>query len=223
VYARFVRPNATQSELVLAGRAASLLIATIGAVAAFFSESVATIFRLVIAIGTGPGVVLILRWFWWRINAWAELSAMCAGFLIGLTTTLYPGAVIDDFGLRLSAITVLTGIVWISVMYATKPESTETLRRFYRLARPGGPGWARQRAETGVAPAASLSRSIWSTVAAVGLLFGVMFATGGALLLRPAVALGCSSVAVVSGYALYRLRQGAVPIIEMEDSPSASP
>ena len=223
VYARFVRPNATQAELVLAGRAASLLIATIGAVAAFFSESVATIFRLVIAIGTGPGVVLILRWFWWRINAWAELSAMCAGFLIGLTTTLYPGAIIDDFGLRLGAITVLTGIVWISVMYATKPESAKTLRRFYRLARPGGPGWAQQRAETGVAPAASLSRSIWSTVAAVGLLFGVMFATGGALLLRPAVALGCSSVAVVSGYALYRLRQGAVPIIETENAPPASP
>ncbi|PEN06461.1 sodium:proline symporter [Longimonas halophila] len=223
VYARFVRPEATQDELVLAGRAASLLIATIGAVAAFFSESVATIFRLVIAIGTGPGVVLILRWFWWRINAWAELSAMCAGFLIGLTTTLYPGAIIDDFGLRLGAITVLTGIVWISVMYATKPESAKTLRRFYRMARPGGPGWARQRAETGVAPAASLSRSIWSTVAAVGLLFGTMFATGGALLLRPAVAVGCSSVALVSGYALYRLRQGAAPIIESEEAPSASP
>jgi Na+/proline symporter len=223
VYARFVRPEATQNELVLAGRAASVLIATIGAIAAFFSESVATIFRLVIAIGTGPGVVLILRWFWWRINAWAELSAMCAGFLIGLTTTLYPGAIIDDFGLRLGAITVLTGIVWISVMYATKPESAETLRRFYRMARPGGPGWARQRAETGVAPAASLSRSIWSTVAAVGLLFGIMFATGGVLLLRPAVAVGCGGVAAVSGYALYRLRQRAAPIIETENAPPASP
>lgn len=223
VYARFLRPDASQRELVLAGRAASLLIATVGAVAAFFSESVATIFRLVIAIGTGPGVVLILRWFWWRINAWAELSAMCAGFLIGLTTTLYPAAVIDDFGLRLGAITVLTGIVWISVMYATAPESADTLRRFYRMARPGGPGWARQRAETGVAPAASLARSIWSTVAAVGLLFGVMFATGGALLLRPGVALGCSLVAAGSGYALYRLRQGAAPITEGEPAPPASP
>ncbi len=223
VYARFVRPDATQAELVLAGRVASVLIAVIGAVAAFFSESVATIFRLVIAIGTGPGVVLILRWFWWRINAWAELSAMCAGFLIGLTTTLYPGAIIDDFGLRLGAITVLTGIVWISVMYTTAPESRDTLRRFYRMARPGGPGWVQQRAATGVAPAASLSRSICSTVAAVGLLFGVMFATGGALLLRPGVALGCGLVAAVSGYALYRLRQDAAPIIETEDAPSASP
>ena len=223
VYARFLRPDASQRELVLAGRAASLLIATVGAVAAFFSESVATIFRLVIAIGTGPGVVLILRWFWWRINAWAELAAMCAGFLIGLTTTLYPAAMIDDFGLRLGAITVLTGIVWISVMYATAPESADTLRRFYRMARPGGPGWERQRAETGVAPAASLARSIWSTAAAVGLLFGIMFATGGALLLRPGVALGCSLVAAGSGYALYRLRQGAAPITEDEPAPPASP
>ena len=79
-----MRPEATEKELVTAGRVASVLITVFGGAAAFFANDVATVFRLVIAIGTGPGVVLILRWFWWRINAWAELSAMVAGFLVGL-------------------------------------------------------------------------------------------------------------------------------------------
>ena len=218
VYARFMRPEASQSELVLAGRVASAVIATLGGVAAFYAESVAAVFQLVIAIGTGPGVVLILRWFWWRINAWAELSAMCAGFLIGLTTTLYPGLMIDDFGMRLGAITLITASIWITVMYTTAPESPETLRRFYRMARPGGPGWIKQRKATGIAPSASLRRSVLSTVAAVGLLFGIMFAVGGALLLRPGVALGCSVVALASGYMLYRQRQAAPPPVPVSDA-----
>jgi Na+/proline symporter len=210
LYQRFVHPEATQAELVAAGRIASIVIAVFGALAAFFADSVATVFRLVIAIGTGPGVVLILRWFWWRINAWAELAAMVAGFVAGLLTTVVPVLTVDDFGLRLILITLFTAAVWISVMYMTKPESPETLERFYRAVRPGGPGWKRQRQATGLAPAQSLKESLYRTGAAVLILFGAMFSVGGFLLLRWDVGLAMLAVALIGMGALRRLRTAAV-------------
>jgi hypothetical protein len=213
LYQRFVHPEASQAELVAAGRAASVLIAVLGALAAFFSESVATVFRLVIAIGTGPGMVLILRWFWWRVNAWAELSAMLAGFAMGLLTTVVPILTIDDFGLRLLVITGATAVVWIGVMYATPPESPATLDRFYRRVRPGGPGWQRQQQRTGLPPAISLRRSLQRTLAALAVLFGSMFAVGGALLLRWPVALTMTGLACIGGLFLYRLRSTASPAV----------
>ena len=206
LYARFVHPEATQAELVAVGRLASALIAVLGALAAFFSDSVATVFRLVIAIGTGPGVVLILRWFWWRINAWAELAAMLAGFAVGLATTVVPVLTIADFGVRLGVITLLTSAVWIAVMLATRPEDDATLDAFYARVRPGGPGWARQQRRTGLAPAVSLRQSVLRTVAAGAVLFGAMFGLGGALLLNGPVAVGMTLLAVAGGAALARLR-----------------
>ncbi len=206
LYARFVHPEATQAELVAVGRLASALIAVLGALAAFFSDSVATVFRLVIAIGTGPGVVLILRWFWWRINAWAELAAMLAGFAVGLATTVVPVLTIADFGVRLGVITLLTSAVWIAVMLSTRPEDDATLDAFYARVRPGGPGWARQQRRTGLAPAVSLRQSVLRTVAAGAVLFGAMFGLGGALLLNGPVAVGMTLLAVAGGAALARLR-----------------
>ena len=211
LYKRFIHPDASQRELVTVGRIASVVVAIFGAMAAFFSERVATVFRLVIAIGTGPGVVLILRWFWWRINAWAELSAMVAGFAVGLLTTVVPVLTIDDFGLRLLLITALTAAVWISVMYLTLPESPDTLDRFYRLARPGGPGWAAQRERTGLAPAHSLRTSLKRTGAAVLILFGSMFGLGGLLLLRWGVAATMIALAGLGGWLLYRMRAAPDP------------
>jgi Na+/proline symporter len=184
LYRRFMNPDATQAELVAVGRIASVLITAVGAAAAFFATDVATVFRLVIAIGTGPGVVLILRWFWWRINAWAELSSMVAGFFTGLFTTVVPILTIEDFGIRLMVITLVTAAIWITVMLITKPEKEETLNAFYRRVRPPGPGWSRQREQTGLGPATSLRFELQRVAAAILILFGLMFATGYALLLQ---------------------------------------
>ena len=184
-YLRFMNPDASQKKLVLVGRLASVLITVLGAIAAFFADDVATVFRLVIAIGTGPGVVLILRWFWWRVNAWAELAAMIAGFVVGVFTTLVPVLTIGDFGLRLMVITLFTAAVWITVMYLTPPESQETLERFYRKVRPGGPGWRQVRERTGIPAAQSLKIDILRVLAATLVLFGLMFSIGSFLLLRP--------------------------------------
>lgn len=184
IYARFVRPEADQEELVFAARVASVLVTVLGATAAFFSEDVGKVFQLVIAIGTGPGVVLILRWFWWRINAWAELAAMLAGFVVGFGTTVVPVVQIEDFGIRLIVTLLATAAVWVPVMFLTQPERDEKLDAFYRRVRPGGPGWRRQRERTGLEPAQDLGRDALRVLAGLMLLFGLMFAVGGLLFFR---------------------------------------
>ena len=199
LYGRFIRPDANQTELVFAGRVASVLITGLGAIAAFFSEDVTTVFRLVIAIGTGPGLVLILRWFWWRINAAAELAAMLTGFVIGLITSIIPGLTISDFGLRLLVTAGVTTVIWVIVMQLTPPESDETLDAFYRRVRPGGPGWNRQRSRTGIPSQQNLSQDLQRVLAALSLLFGAMFTVGGFLLLQPLTGWLSLILAVVGG------------------------
>lgn len=200
LYRRFINPHASQAQLVAAGRLASVLITAIGAIAAFYATDVATVFRLVIAIGTGPGVVLILRWFWWRINAWAEMASMVAGFITGLFTTIVPILTIDDFGIRLMVITLVTAVIWIVVMLSTPAEKEETLDAFYRRVRPPGPGWKRQRERTGLAPATSLRFELQRVLAAIFILFGLMFGVGYALLLEFPRA-GIMGVVAVVGFA----------------------
>ncbi len=215
LYARFLRPQAGDRELVAAGRAASLLVTVLGAAAAFFADSVTSVFRLIIAIGTGPGLVLILRWYWWRINAWAELSAMLAGFLVGAGTSLVPVIQIPDFGLRLVVTALASIAVWVPVMLLTPPESEEKLDEFYVRVRPGGPGWRRQRERTGVEPDQDLVRDLGRVAAGLLLLFGLMFAVGSALLLRWPTLLVASLSAGVGAVWLRRMGDS------VEDSHSA--
>ena len=187
LYARFLRPHATQKELVMAARIASVLVTAIAAFAAFQSDSIATVYRLILAVGTGPGLVLILRWFWWRVNAWAELAAMVAGFVIGFLTSIENpiySLKIEDFGIRLMVTAGITLAIWVPIMLLTKPESDEKLDSFYVRVRPGGPGWRRQRERTGVQPAQNFAKDVQRVLAGIMILFGLMFTVGGLLLYR---------------------------------------
>ena len=210
LYRRFLKPEASQAELVMVGRIASVLVTVIGAIAALNSTDITTVFRLVIAIGTGPGLVLILRWFWWRINAAAELAAMLGGFIIGLITSINPefNQMFPDFGYRLLFISGTTAVIWIAVMYLTPPESDRTLDEFYTKVRPGGIGWKRQRERTGLSPAQDLTQDLLKVAAATLLLFGSMFAIGGFLLLQSLTGFISLTIAVIGGFWLRQLNKG---------------
>lgn len=208
LYARFMRPEASQRELVFAARLFSVLVTALGAAAAFFSQDITTVFRLIIAVGTGPGLVLILRWFWWRINAWAELAAMVAGFVVGFATSVVPVLTIDDFGLRLLVTSLISVAIWLPVMLLTRPESDAKLDAFYTRVRPGGPGWRRQRERTGIPAAQDLGKDLLRVCASLMILFGAMFLVGGVVLLRWGIALAMGTIALV-GY-LWLRRLGTV-------------
>ncbi len=197
LYLRWARPQATDRERVWVGRLASVVIVGLAALAAFFAQDIGTVFRFIIAIGTGPGAVLILRWFWWRVNAWAELASMLSGMLIALLSYL-PAFGDIDFGLRLAVTAFGSAAVWIPAMLLTPPERPETLERFYRLTRPGGPGWRRQREACGLAAEQDLGADLRSAVVGVVLLFALMLGIGWlvlGVLSRAAMALGVAGLA----------------------------
>ncbi len=182
LYQRFVRPSAGSRELLLVGQLTTVLLLVLGVMTTLISESIGTVFRLVIAIGSGPGVVLVLRWFWWRVNAAAELSAMLCGFFVGVFTSVVPLVRIEDYGVRIAVITGLSAVVWFTVMLSTPPESDAVLERFVRTVRPPGPGWSCLRQRFGLMPMESLPAMLRRFVLACGVLFGGLLGTGGFLL-----------------------------------------
>ncbi|MFL0750575.1 MAG: sodium:solute symporter family protein [Prochlorococcus sp.] len=193
LYQRFLRPNASQRELMLVAQLISVLLLVFGVITAMLNDSIGDVFRLVIVLGTGPGAVLVLRWFWWRINAAAELSAMVCGFLVGLCTSValpdvwglssvVPRLLIPDYGMRLMVTTGITAVVWIVVMLSTPSESPEVLERFVQQVRPPGPGWSRLRQRLGVTPVDSLTSLLLRFFLSVGVLFGALLGSGAFLL-----------------------------------------
>ncbi|HKH82210.1 MAG TPA: sodium:solute symporter family protein [Gemmatimonadales bacterium] len=145
VYLRFMRPNASQRSQVIASRMATGVLMVLSLVVMSFLTSVEQGWKLLIGLGAGTGLVFILRWYWWRVNAWSEISAMIASFVtsVALATFKYD---LSNPASRTYALTMLitvgvTSAVWLTVTMLTPPESPATLDRFYRRVRPGGPGW----------------------------------------------------------------------------------
>ena len=172
LYARFAGVR-DERRLIASARWASVLITVVAATISFFMEDVGTVFRTLILIGNGPGLVLLLRWFWWRVNAWAELSAMLAGLALALLTFL-PALAGMTFGQRLLLTAFGSMAVWIPAMALTRPEPAEVLDRFYQRVRPGG-WWGPVRERTGLAPIDDLRRDLlrwlgWVTVVLGGTL-----------------------------------------------------
>jgi Na+/proline symporter len=209
IYARFIDPTAAARKLVALGRFASVVIVILAGMAAFLADDVGKVFRFMIAIGTGPGAVLILRWFWWRVNAWAELAAMLGGFAIALLSYLpYWGEV--GFGLRLAITAGGAALIWVPVMLLTAPEDEETLDGFYRRVRPGGPGWSHVRERVGLPPVTRLSDDLVRTGWAMLTLVGGMLTVGGLVLLEWKVALLAGTVLMLGLAGLRRNKPTSV-------------
>ena len=179
LYQRFVRREAGQARLVLVGRWATVLITLLSAAASFAMDDVGKIFRFIILVGNGSGTVLLLRWFWWRVNAWAEWAALLAAPLIALLATLVPALDALSFGAKLVLTAFGAVAVWLPVMLLTSPEPAAVLDSFYARARPGGPGWRAVRARVGLEPSSALGRDLAEAGATLAMVLGGMLAIGG--------------------------------------------
>lgn len=183
VWLRFVRKNATPREQVLVSRLATALLMVLTIPVVMQLKSVEQGWRILFALGAGTGAVLILRWFWWRVNAWSELAAMGASFVTSIVIWQFNLAGGDptgrDYALVMLATVGVTTIAWIVATLFTAPESDAVLERFYRRVRPGGPGWRAVAARLGFAgdpiPGGAVSWVNWVAgwLAIYGTLFGV--------------------------------------------------
>jgi Na+/proline symporter len=143
-YKRFVKKNASQQHYIRAARLSTIFLVLMGALVTSQMDSIAEAWKFLLALGAGTGSVYILRWFWWRINAWSEISAMSASFVI----SIFLQSVLDMdtkkpevFAEVMLIIVACSSIIWITVTFLTKPESELTLINFFKKIKPGGMLW----------------------------------------------------------------------------------
>ena len=203
IYKRFLKKDEPDAHYVRVSRIATLATMAIAGILTLFLDSVAGAWRIMLAFGSGTGLVLILRWYWWRINAWSEIAAMAASFVTSLillyVVHLNPDEPLQFAYLMLGTLAVTT-VAWLAATFLTKPEPDDVLIAFYERVRPGGPGWAAIAAKTKVpsdGPPLPVRARDW--ICGCALVYSSLFGVGklilgeylpGALLLTGAFASG---------------------------------
>ncbi|MDQ6699917.1 MAG: sodium:proline symporter, partial [Acidobacteriota bacterium] len=206
-YRRFLRPNETDKHYVAASQWATVLLTVISAVITFYMDTIAGAWKLLIVTGAGTGTVLILRWYWWRINAWSEVSSMVSAFLVSILLQTQFGYSTDDpvqFA-KIMLITVgITTVVWLTVTLMTAPEPNEKLLAFYRLVRPSETFWKPIAAlAPDVPPSRDGGRNLLDWACGCVLIYGSLFGIGKLILKETATGLAFLAIAAVAGAVIY--------------------
>jgi len=202
VYRRFVRPSADQRELVRVSRITTLLIMGLSLMVTALLGTISGAWTFIIEAGAGLGLVLVLRWFWWRVNAWSELTAMVAPLVV---LALVRSQTTIEFPESLYLIVGATTVAWVIATFATPAVDTATLVSFYRRVRPGGPGWkpvAMHCPE--VRPDAGFGWLFVDWIAGVALVYAVLFAVGSVIFGEWTQAAGLAALAAVCAVVLAR-------------------
>lgn len=221
-YKRFVRPDATDKHYIAVSRliTAGLMILACGV--SFLLVSALKSFEIMLQVTAGTGLVYLLRWYWWRVNAWSEISAMLAAvfgtaifwtFGSSIATQWKFMAEIDERGVahiavhwQLLGTACITTLVWLPVTFMTRPTSRATLLKFYRLVRPSGPGWKQIAPEAlEVKSPDRFTRNLLSWVVGCLTVYCALFATGSLLYGRLTAGLILAAIFVISGIALLRI------------------
>jgi Na+/proline symporter len=217
---RFVRRDADEKYYVTASKVATVFLTVVSAIVTFKMDSIGGAWKLLIVTGAGTGAVLLLRWYWWRINAWSEVSAMISAFVVSLALQLGFGLDTDQpkqFAWIMITTVAITTVVWLVVTYLTKPESRETLLAFYRRTRPSRTGWAPIAA---LAPEVRVSAdglsNLLDWIAGCALIYGVLFGTGKLLLHETGPGLLLLGLGLLGGFVIYRdlSRRGWATVVE---------
>lgn len=219
-YKQQINPDATEKQMVAFGRLSTVVLMVLSALLALAMQNAMGVFNLLLSFGAGTGLIFILRWFWWRINAWSEITAMFASGILSIliaTTSLksflfdIDNGILPDWA-ELPFIMIVTTIVWVTATFVTQPESKEVLRSFYRKIQPGGPGWAKvvDEAKTDNVEIVtsnekwSVPSGITAMLLGVVLIYSIMFATGYWIYGRTTSAAILTAVAAVSGFFLIK-------------------
>ena len=207
LYHRFINPEATENEQVWAGRIATIVLMVVACTLALFLENALQVFNIVLQIGAGTGLIFILRWFWWRVNAEAELTAMIVSFAIAVLFTVTGGMGLEGWQQLLAGV-VVTTVCWVAVAYLFPATDEATLEAFYRKIRPGGRGWKRVAASVGADAAedgSDFPMAVLGMVFGAGMIYGTLFATGYTLYGQTVPALIVGALALACGFGLRKV------------------
>ncbi len=203
---RFIKPDGDERYYVKVSRIITFLLAVISLWVTTQLNSISQAWGLVLSASAGLGLVLILRWYWWRINAWSELSATLAPILMVILSLLgvqVPGLQ-EPFPINLFYIVAITTVIWVAVTFLTSPTDEKTLDHFYRKVHPGGPGWkALQKRNPDVKQDTGLVALFFDWMAGVALVYLVLFGVGYLIFQETTSAVICLLGAIVAGGFLY--------------------
>lgn len=214
VYAQQIKPDATEKELVAVGRITTVILMVISALIALSLTNALQLFNIILMFGAGTGLIFILRWFWWRINAWTEISAMLASGVISilieftsLGETLFGASGMLPAYAKFPFVVFSSTLIWLVVTYLTQPETKETLYAFYKKTQPGGPGWKKiilqaDQEQVNIIKTTekwSVPMGIVAMLLGCVLIYGALFTTGYFIYGQLTNALIGLSICVVSG------------------------
>jgi len=218
-YKEQINPEASEKRLVAVGRISTVVLMVLSAFLALAMQNAQQIFELLLLFGAGTGLIFILRWFWWRINAWTEISAMFASGILSIllkATSFGPFLFAAETGVfpewgEIPFVMLVTTAIWITVTFTTKPESKDILQSFYKKIQPGGPGWAKvvneakeDNIEIDTGEKWSVPSGITAMLLGVALVYSLMFATGYWIYGRTTSALVLTAIAIVSAFLLIK-------------------
>jgi len=210
LYRRFIRKDATEKHYVGVGRLVTAGLMLVAALVTRYINTASTGFSLLLSIGAGTGLLYLLRWYWWRVNASAEIGAMAASFVTAIAFQ-----VLKARGMEISATTSLLGtvsvttVVWIAAAFLGPKTDEKVLESFYALVRPAGPGWTRVRAATGITSSPdSIPQAMLGWVCGVLFVYAALFGVGAFLIGNTTLAATWALIFVVSGAGVLKVLQG---------------
>ena len=213
IYKAFFVKHASQRHYVLVSRLATCMVAGAGMLLSVYVESIADMWQFVLSFASGAGIVWIMRWFWWRINAWSEFSSMiCSAVVATYLKQAHPEIPFENALLIIVAVTIP---VTLAVTYLTPPVGDEALREFYDRVKPGHWGWRRVAEKHGITRTPYLTRAFVNFLLGTALLFLINFGVGTLLLRSLWLGVGEILGGVLLGCVL-------VKRIPMDDSPRES-
>jgi solute:Na+ symporter, SSS family len=215
VYKRFVKPEATEQEQVRVGRLSTVVLMVLASFVALQLESAKSSFDILLQVGAGTGLIFILRWFWWRINAWSELTAMVVSFLVALAFHANKSAKWIEVAAWQELVIgiAITTACWLAATYLTRPTDHRVLLDFYKRIRPAGLGWtpviqrghAAGELQDADTTFGKLPRQLLCMFVGCITVYAALFATGYLLYGNMTAFAAATAVAVAGGWGLVRL------------------
>jgi Na+/proline symporter len=204
-YKRFLQKEASEKQLVLTGRICTILIMILASIVGLYTKNAKQLFDFILLFGAGTGLIFILRWFWWRINAWSEISAMFASGIIAILLNNSEGIIIKGVNYNFPIAVLGTTIIWLVVTFFTRPTDKEVLQEFYDKIRPGGPGWKPYGNDSQQEDFSIIKQGILAMISACFMVYGILIGVGYILYAKYSSGLIALGISLLCGIIIIRL------------------